>query len=58
MKKYDVTYVYLGRREKSAYGGLRLPDLDGLLETVFDQDGVVIYKVVSGALGKNKSDSG
>jgi len=58
LKKYDVTYVYLGRREKSAYGGLRLPDLDGLLETVFDQDGVVIYKVVSGALGENKGDSG
>ena len=53
LKKYDVTYVYLGRREKSAYGGLRLPDLDGLLETVFEQDGVVIYKVVSGALGGN-----
>ena len=48
LKKYDVTYVYLGRREKSAYGGLRLPDLDGLLETVFEQDGVVIYKVASG----------
>ena len=58
MNKYDVTYVYLGRREKSAYGGLRLPDLHGLLETVFDQDGVVIYKVIPGALGESKGDSG
>jgi len=48
LKKYDVTYVYLGRREMSSYGGLRLSDLDGILETVFDQDGVVIYKVASG----------
>jgi uncharacterized membrane protein len=53
LKKYDVTYVYLGRREKSSYGGLRLSDLDGILETVFDQDGVVIYKVYSGTLGED-----
>jgi len=45
LKKYSVTYVYFGHREISSYGGLRLPHLDGLLETVFDQDGVVIYKV-------------
>ena len=45
LKKYGVTYVYFGHREISSYGGLRLPHLDGLLETVFDQDGVVIYKV-------------
>ena len=51
LKKYGATYVYSGHREISSYDGLRLRHLDGLLETVFDQDGVVIYKVNTGLEG-------
>ena len=57
LNKYGVTYVYLGGREKSAYGGLRSLNTDGLWETVFDQDGVAIYKIIREALEEYKGDS-
>ena len=45
LAKYDVDYVYVGPRERSKHSGLALENFEDLLETVFRQDDVAIYKV-------------
>ena len=45
LAKYDVDYVYVGPRERSKHGVVPLENFEDLLETVFLQDNVAIYKV-------------
>jgi len=49
LNNYDVRYVYLGSRERAAYGGENLAgfaDPSGFLRTAFEQDGVIVYEMV------------
>ncbi|MEE8464902.1 MAG: DUF2298 domain-containing protein [Dehalococcoidia bacterium] len=46
LNTYDVRYVYLGSRERGAYGAENLSDFTGFLRTAFEQDGVIIYEMV------------
>jgi YYY domain-containing protein len=48
LDQYDVRYVYLGHRERTKYGIDRLPAAEGLLETAFARDDVVIYGKFAG----------
>tara|TARA_Y100000590_G_scaffold247425_1_gene278000 strand:- start:19521 stop:21881 length:2361 start_codon:yes stop_codon:yes gene_type:complete len=43
--KYDVSYVYVGPRERRKYGTSGLEKFEGLMTKVFDTDTVVIYKI-------------
>ena len=45
LDKYDLRYVVVGPRERRSYGAEVLERLDGLLERIFSQDGVTIYRV-------------
>ena len=51
---YDVRYVYLGHRERAKYGRGQSATLDGLLETVFAMDDVVIYERLSADMPLNE----
>jgi uncharacterized membrane protein len=44
LERYDVRYVYVGRREQASYGSERLSRFGGFMKTVFEQDGVIIYE--------------
>jgi YYY domain-containing protein len=44
LEKYDVRYVVVGRRERTAYGEDGLTVFDGLLERAFESGDVVIYQ--------------
>ena len=44
---YDVRYVYMGHRERAKYGVSQPAALDGVLETAFKRDSVIIYEKVS-----------
>ena len=48
LDRYDVRYVYLGHRERARYGIDRLPAAEGLLETAFSSDDVIIYQRFAG----------
>ena len=48
LDRYDVRYVYLGYRERARYGIDRLPAAEGLLETAFSSDDVIIYQRFAG----------
>ena len=50
LAQYDVRYVYLGHRERAKYGIDRLVAADGLLETAFRRDDVIIYELVPGSV--------
>jgi uncharacterized membrane protein len=45
LAKYDVDYVYVGPRERSKHGGVELENFEDLLQEVFRQDDVAIYRV-------------
>ena len=45
LAKYDVEYVYVGPRERSKHGAMALENFEDLLDTVFRQDDVTIYRV-------------
>ena len=45
LDKYDITYVYVGPLERSAYDPRGLNKFAQLLEVVYQNDGVTIYKV-------------
>ncbi len=44
LEKYDVDYVYLGKREVDSYGVSSLENYKDFLKTVFHQDDVVVYE--------------
>ena len=44
---YDVRYVYLGHRERAKYGVSEPASVDGVLETIYERDDVVIYESLS-----------
>ena len=44
LERYDVRYVYLGPRERGTYGIEDLEELDGLLKTAWEGDGVIVYE--------------
>lgn len=46
MEKYDLNYVYVGRRERAAYGPTRMTDFAGFMRIAFAASGVVIYQRV------------
>ena len=46
LERYQVRYVYLGRRERNDYGGGNLADFGGLLRTAFERNGVIIYELL------------
>jgi YYY domain-containing protein len=48
LERYDMRYVYLGRRERASYGTPNLDKLDGILKTVFAAEGVIIYERIAG----------
>ena len=45
LSKYDVDYVYVGPRERLAHDGPGLDKFPEFMDTVFQQDDVVIYKL-------------
>ena len=44
LEKYEVRYVYLGKREWEKYGVSSLENFKDFLKTVFRQDDVVVYE--------------
>ena len=44
LAKYDVDYVYVGRRERDKYGTEGLDKFSNFMEVVFQRDEVVIYR--------------
>ena len=44
LEKYDVRYVYAGKREREKYGVSSLENFKDFLKTVFQQDDVVVYE--------------
>ena len=48
LDRYDVRYVYLGHRERAKYGIDRLAAAEGVLETAFSRDDVIIYRRFAG----------
>jgi len=44
LEKYDVRYVYVGRRERARYGGDQLTRFGDFMRIAFAQDDVVIYE--------------
>ena len=44
LERYDVRYVYMGSREQDTYGIENLEELDGLLKTAWEGDGVIVYE--------------
>ena len=44
LEKYEVRYVYLGKREREKYGVSSLDNFKDFLKTVFQQDDVVVYE--------------
>jgi uncharacterized membrane protein len=45
LRKYDVDFVYVGPRERSTYSSEGLAKFVAFMDTAFEQDGVVIYRV-------------
>ena len=45
LRRYGVTYVYVGRLERSKYDPVALRQFDEYLPVAFQQDGVTIYRV-------------
>jgi len=45
LDKYDVTYVYVGPTERDRYPSVGLEKFEWLLEPVFRQGEVTIYRV-------------
>ena len=60
LEKYGVRYVFLGRRERSSYGGEHLADFGGFLRTAFKHNDVIIYEFVNdpGAVVEGENASG
>ena len=44
LEKYEVRYVYVGKREREIYGAPSLENYKDFLKTVFHQDDVVVYE--------------
>jgi uncharacterized membrane protein len=55
LNEYDITYVYVGPLERDNCPASGLQKFDRLMETVYDRDGVTIYKrrdVLGGRIGE------
>ncbi|MEW6517143.1 MAG: DUF2298 domain-containing protein [candidate division FCPU426 bacterium] len=48
MRRYRVKYVFVGENERRAYSGAGLEKFSRLLDLVYDQQGVRIYRVPGG----------
>ncbi|MFQ6027536.1 MAG: DUF2298 domain-containing protein [Dehalococcoidia bacterium] len=46
LERYNIRYVYLGKRERAKYGASSLAGLGDTLRTVFEQEGVIIYELI------------
>jgi YYY domain-containing protein len=46
LKKYQIHYIYVGSMEKQSYNALGLDGFNNGFELVYNQDGVIIYKVM------------
>jgi uncharacterized membrane protein len=44
LDEYDITYVYVGPLERNQWPDSGLRKFDLLMDTVYDHDGVTIYK--------------
>ena len=51
LHKYEIRYVYVGRRERETYGPAGLTRFEDFMETVFAADGVTIYALPDGSIG-------
>ncbi len=51
LRKYNVRYVYAGRRERSSYGELALEQFPQLLRPVFRSGSVIVFEVVPEGAG-------
>lgn len=48
LERYRVSYVFVGENERRAYSGPGLEKFNGLLDLVYDQQGVRIYRTRGG----------
>ena len=48
LDRYDIRYVYVGPTERAHYTEFELAAFDTLLETVYDANGVTIYRYTPG----------
>ena len=48
LDRYDVRYVYVGRRERATYGTEQISKFSGFMRTAFDRDNVIIYERIEG----------
>ncbi len=51
LDKYEILYVYVGRRERETYGPAGLTRFEDFMETVFTADGLTIYALPDGSIG-------
>lgn len=49
LSQYGVRYVYLGHRERAKYGVSEPAAVEGVMQTVFARDDVIIYETMGGA---------
>ena len=58
LERYDVRYVYVGRRERASYGETGMEKFDSFLRTAFTAQDVTIYEMAEGAEQERRSDDG
>ena len=58
LEGYDVRYVYVGKRERSAYGTEHLSGFGDFLEAAFVAEGVVIYDFAASGGASATADNG
>lgn len=56
LERYDVRYVYVGRRERSSYGSAGMEKFD-FLRTCFIAEGVTIYEMTNGKDQDRRDDA-
>ena len=58
LQRYEVRYVYVGRRERTSYGEAGMEKFDDFLRTAFTAQDVTIYEVAEGAEQGHRNDNG
>ena len=56
LEQFDVEYVYIGNREREAYGEAGLGKFDTFMDIAFQQDHIIIYTVREATSGGLTSD--
>jgi len=58
LQRYNVTYVYVGSRERASYGEAGIEKFDGYLKTAFTAQDVTIYEMFKGAEQGQRHEDG